>query len=94
VLVSASQCAVADHDHPALSRALGSPPGGHARIRYLLLNAYGAGGTIRTTLSMAGVLAARGHDVDVAGVTQRRPCPCFPVPPGAAGLPDESVSGP
>ena len=52
------------------------------RIRYLLLNAYGGGGTIRTTLSMAGVLAERGHDVEVASVTQRRPRPRFPVPPG------------
>ena len=52
------------------------------RIRYLLLNAYGAGGTIRTTLSMAGLLAERGHDVEVASVTQRRPRPSFPVPPG------------
>ena len=42
------------------------------RIRYLLLNAYGAGGTIRTTLSVAALLAERGHDVEVASVTQRR----------------------
>ncbi|WP_392542670.1 glycosyltransferase [Oryzobacter telluris] len=52
------------------------------RIRYVLLNAYGGGGTIRTTLSMAGLLASRGHDVEVASVTQRRPRPRFPVPPG------------
>ncbi|WP_377641427.1 glycosyltransferase [Oryzobacter terrae] len=52
------------------------------RIRYLLLNAYGSGGTIRTTLSMAGVLAERGHDVEVASVTQRRPRPRLPVPSG------------
>jgi glycosyltransferase involved in cell wall biosynthesis len=52
------------------------------RIRYLLLNAYGAGGTIRTTLSMGGALAARGHDVEVASVTQRRPAPRLAVPPG------------
>jgi glycosyltransferase involved in cell wall biosynthesis len=51
------------------------------RIRYLLLNAYGGGGTIRTTLSMASVLAERGHDVEVASVTQRRPSPRFPVSP-------------
>ena len=51
------------------------------RIRYLLLNAYGGGGTIRTTLSMAGALAARGHDVEVASVTHRRRRPCFPVAP-------------
>ena len=51
------------------------------RIRYLLLNAYGGGGTIRTTLSMASVLAERGHDVEVASVTQRRLTPRFPVSP-------------
>ena len=52
------------------------------RIRYLLLNAYGGGGTIRVTLSTAGVLAERGHDVEVASLTQRRLRPRFPVPPG------------
>ncbi len=51
------------------------------RIRYLLLNAYGGGGTIRTTLSMASVLAERGHDVEVASVTQRRPSLRFPLSP-------------
>ena len=48
------------------------------RIRYLLLNAYGGGGTIRTTLSVASALAERGHDVEVASVVQRRPQPHFP----------------
>ncbi len=52
------------------------------RIRYLLFNAYGGGGTIRTCLSTAGVLAQLGHDVEVASVTQRRPRPRFPVPQG------------
>ncbi len=52
------------------------------RIRYLLLSAYGRGGTIRTTLSMAGALAERGHDVEVASMVQRRAEPYFPVPPG------------
>jgi len=52
------------------------------RIRYLLLTAYGSGGTIRTTMSMAGALARRGHDVEVASVTQRRLRPRLPVPAG------------
>ena len=51
------------------------------RIRYLLLNAYGGGGTIRTTLSVASALAERGHDVEVASVVQRRPQPHFPFSP-------------
>ena len=51
------------------------------RIRYLLLNAYGRGGTIRTTLSMASVLAERGHDVEVASVLQSAEAPQFPVSP-------------
>ncbi|HEU5242169.1 MAG TPA: glycosyltransferase family 4 protein [Ornithinibacter sp.] len=51
------------------------------RIRYLLLNAYGQGGTIRTTLSMASVLAERGHDVEVASVLQTAEAPRMPVSP-------------
>lgn len=51
------------------------------RIRYLLLNAYGRGGTIRTTLSMASALADRGHDVEVASLQSPRRLPLFPVHP-------------
>lgn len=51
------------------------------RIRYLILNAYGRGGTIRSTLSMASVLAERGHDVEVASVLQYAREPLMPVSP-------------
>ena len=51
------------------------------RVRYLILNAYGRGGTIRTTLSMASTLAGRGHDVEVASLLRPRRVPLFPVDP-------------
>lgn len=57
------------------------------RIRYLILNAYGRGGTIRTTLSMAGALAERGHDVEVASLLRPRARPLFPVDPRVRVVP-------
>lgn len=50
-------------------------------IRFLIANAYGGGGTIHTTLTMASALARRGHDVEVASVFRRRGRPLFPVDP-------------
>lgn len=49
------------------------------QIRFLITNAYGGGGTIRTTLTMASALARRGHDVEVVSVFRRRVNPMFPV---------------
>lgn len=60
------------------------------RLRYVLMNAFAPGGTVRTTLGMAGALAERGHDVEVASVLQSRPEPPFPVS-GALRL--RSLSG-
>jgi len=48
------------------------------RITFLLTNAYGGGGTIRTTLTMASALAAR-HDVEVVSVMQHRDEPLLPL---------------
>ena len=49
-------------------------------IRYLIANAYGAGGTIRTTLGMANHLAAE-HDVEVVSVFRHRDEPAFAFDP-------------
>jgi len=49
------------------------------QIRFLITNAYGGGGTIHTTLTMASALARRGHDVEVVSVFQHRAKPLFPV---------------
>ena len=52
------------------------------RIRFILFNAYLGGGTVRTVFNTAGLLAARGHDVEVVGVYRHRKHTRFPVPPG------------
>jgi len=53
------------------------------KIRFLLMNAYTVGGTIRTTFTMAEELAKRGHDVEIVSVYRlREPRPAIPVPPG------------
>ncbi|WUH94236.1 glycosyltransferase family 4 protein [Streptomyces sp. NBC_00433] len=50
------------------------------RIAFLLHNAYGVGGTIRTTCNLAGALAA-GHEVEVASVFRSREKPAFAYDP-------------
>jgi glycosyltransferase involved in cell wall biosynthesis len=46
------------------------------RIVFLLHNAYGVGGTIRTTCNLAGALAAE-HEVEVVSVFRSREVPAF-----------------
>jgi glycosyltransferase involved in cell wall biosynthesis len=51
-------------------------------VRFLLAHAWGMGGTIRSTLNLAGELAAGGHDVELLSVVRRRERPFFPFPAG------------
>jgi glycosyltransferase involved in cell wall biosynthesis len=50
-------------------------------IRFVIMNAYGVGGTIRTTFTTAAELAKR-HDVEIASVVRHRDKPSFPRPKG------------
>ncbi|MGW7573445.1 glycosyltransferase family 4 protein [Streptomyces sp. NPDC054765] len=47
------------------------------KIRFLLLNAYTVGGTVRTVFSQANALAAAGHEVEITSVWRRRETPAF-----------------
>ncbi|MEW9527333.1 glycosyltransferase family 4 protein [Microbispora sp. NPDC049125] len=51
------------------------------KIRYMLLHAYGMGGTIRTIVNQANAMAARGHDVEIVSVVRRRERTQFRVAP-------------
>jgi glycosyltransferase involved in cell wall biosynthesis len=50
------------------------------RITFLITNAFGGGGTIRTTLTMASALAER-HEVEVVSVLRHREEPMLPIDP-------------
>lgn len=66
-----------------LRRTRVPPPGDRLRVRVLLQNAHGTGGTIRTVLNLCGHLN-RDHDIEIVSVLRRSRKPFFPVPPGAA----------
>ncbi|GAA1510888.1 hypothetical protein GCM10009677_49740 [Sphaerisporangium rubeum] len=51
------------------------------KLRYMLLHAYGMGGTIRTVVSQANAMAALGHDVEIVSVVRRRTKPQFQIDP-------------
>ncbi|GAA4891346.1 glycosyltransferase family 4 protein [Streptomonospora salina] len=47
------------------------------RIRYLLLNAYGTGGTIRTVFTQAATMAGLGYDVEIVSTVRHKDEPNF-----------------
>jgi glycosyltransferase involved in cell wall biosynthesis len=51
------------------------------KIRYLMLHAYGMGGTIRTVINQANAMATAGHDVEIVSVVRRRGKPQFALHP-------------
>jgi glycosyltransferase involved in cell wall biosynthesis len=51
------------------------------KIRYLMLHAYGMGGTIRTVVNQANAMAAAGHDVELVSLVRRRETPQFGLDP-------------
>lgn len=57
--------------------------GAERRVFIVLMNAFGMGGIVRTTLNLAGHLGASGYDVTILSVIRRVDEPFFgPPPPG------------
>lgn len=50
-------------------------------IRFLLLNAYAVGGTVRTVVNQANALAGAGHRVEIISVHRHRATPVFQLHP-------------
>ncbi|TDD32330.1 glycosyltransferase family 4 protein [Actinomadura sp. KC06] len=57
-------------------------PGERLRVRVLLQNAHGTGGTIRTVLNLCGHLAG-DHDIEIVSALRRSRRPFFAIPLGA-----------
>jgi len=49
------------------------------RIRYMLLNAFGTGGTIRTVFNQAASMVELGHEVEVISCLRHKEKPNFPL---------------
>lgn len=56
------------------------------KISFLIHTIYGIGGTIRTTLNLAGELAGR-HEVEIVSVFRHRDPPAFPIDPRITVVP-------
>lgn len=68
-----------------------APPGARPKVYIVIMHVYGMGGTIRTTINLAGHLAQR-FDVELISLVRRREFPFFGFPPGVTvtALDDES----
>jgi len=51
------------------------------KIRYLMLHAYGMGGTIRTVVNQANAMVRAGHEVEIVSVVRRREKAQFAIDP-------------
>src|SRR4051794_1984605 len=51
------------------------------KVLFLINDAFGIGGTIKTTFNLGAALAERGHAVEVLSTVRRRDVPQMPVPP-------------
>lgn len=66
------------------------------RVRYLLLHAYGTGGTIRTVINQANTLVAAGHEIELVSLLRHKDEVWFPLDPRVkvTALTDERTSAP
>ncbi|MEU4219407.1 glycosyltransferase family 4 protein [Actinoplanes sp. NPDC026623] len=62
------------------------------QIRYVLNNAYGTGGTIRSVINQANALCA-DHDVEIASVYRHVDAPAFPIDPRVRLVPLTDLLG-
>jgi glycosyltransferase involved in cell wall biosynthesis len=77
------------------ARAPRKDAGGRPKVYILLMHAWGIGGTIRTTLNVAGHLA-ESNDVEILSMVRRREQPSFDFPPGVkvTAIDDQRRGGP
>ena len=73
------------------------------RVLFLINDAFGIGGTIKTTFNLGAALAARGHDVEVLSTVRHRDVPLLPADPairlmslveGRSGHPEHEPDAP